>query len=129
MKTKEKFENEIKNINEKELKSAKYWNTYLYLKNNYWNRKNIELENDLFKLIGINGLEKDMINESTSIVKEVRLKKYNILNQFINSLSEDQINSNLFLKTAEIFIRTSNKDCKDIINKANKFNNKNLISI
>lgn len=129
MKTKEEFENEIKTINDKELKSAKYWNTYLYLKNNYWNRKNIELENELFKIIGVYGLEKDMINESDNIVKEVKLKKYSILNQFINSLSEEQINSNLFLKTTEIFIRTSNKNCLDIINQANRINNKDLISI
>lgn len=128
-KTKEEFEKEIKTINENELKSSRYWNAYIYLANNYWNRRNLELENELFKIIGVYGLEKDMINESNDTVKLTRLKIYSILNQFMDSLTEEQIDSNIFLKTADIFIKNSNKDCLDIINHVNNFKNIDSISM
>ena len=128
-KTKEEFENEIKTINENELKSARYWNAYLYLNKYFWNRKNIELESELFKLVGVYGLEKDMINESNDSIKITRAQIYSILQQFMNSLTEEQINSNIFLKATSIFIKTSTKDCLNIINQANNFNNTNSLSI
>lgn len=107
--------NKIERIQNNELKSERYVLAYSYLSNNYWNRENKDLEEELFKIIGLCGLEDSLINESSEYKKLIRLERYEKLKQFINSLSEEQINSNLFLKKTSLFMDLCEEDCSNIM--------------
>ena len=113
--TKDEYYKEIEKIQNDELKSERYVLTHAFLMNNYWNRKNINLENELFKIIGSCGLEDPLLNESYDLRSESRMKKYEYLNQFMNSLSNEQINSNIFLKNTNLFMNMSSEVCFNII--------------
>ena len=131
--TKEEYFSEVRRIQSEELKSNRYMLAYAFLTNNYWNRKNKNLEEELFKIIGTYGLEEPMFNESSEYKKSVRMKKYEILKQFIGSLSEEQINSNIFLKSTYLFMNMSNKVCSTIMtelyDKINSHNIQNSLSL
>ena len=113
--TKEEFYEEIKQIQKEELNSDRYMLAYAFLTNNYWNRENKELEEELFKIIGTYGLEEDMFDKSSEHHKPARTKRYEILKQFIGSLSLEQINSNIFLKRTYLFMNMSNEVCSTIM--------------
>ncbi len=113
--TEEEFYEEIKRIQNEELNSDRYMLAYAFLTNNYWNRENKKLEEELFKIIGTYGLEEDMFDKSSEYHKSVRTKRYETLKQFIGSLSLEQINSNIFLKSTYLFINMSNEVCSTIM--------------
>lgn len=113
--TEEEFYEEIKRIQNEELNSDRYMLAYAFLTNNYWNRENKKLEEELFKIIGTYGLEEDMFDKSSEHHKSVRTKRYEILKQFIGSLSLEQINSNIFLKSTYLFMNMSNEVCSTIM--------------
>lgn len=113
--TKEEFYREIEQIQSDELKSDRYMLVYSFLTYNYWNRQNKDLEDELFKIIGKYDLRKSMFNKSSEYKKNVAMKKYEKLKQFIGSLSEEQINSNIFLKNTYLFMNMSNEVCSTIM--------------
>lgn len=113
--TKAEYYEEIERIQSEELKSDRYKLAYAFLANNYWNRENKDLEEELFKIIGTYGNGENMFNKSSEYRKTVRTKKYEILKKFIGSLSEEQINSNIFLKRTYSFMNMSNEVCSAIM--------------
>ena len=114
--TKEEYFQEVARIQSEELKSDRYTLAYEFLKNNYWDRKNKNLEDELFKIIEI---EDPMYDKSDNYKKDVRMKKFELLKQFMNSLTDDQLESNIFLKYAKIFKEISILDCSNIIRELN----------
>ena len=113
---KEECFNRVEEIQSEELKYERYSLAYTFLTNNYWNRKNKELEDELFKMIETYNMEDGfIINKSSEYKKKIKLKRYEILKQFLFSLSEDEINSNIFLKSAYSFINMSEEVCLNII--------------
>lgn len=111
----EYFEN-IRKIQESELKSDRYASAYSFMNdNNYWNRENIALEEELFKIIRRYGIEDCGFNMSDHYIKNIRLRRYVKLKCFLDSLTEEQINSNIFLKNADLFMKTSAEDCSIIL--------------
>ena len=119
----EEYIEEIKRIQEKELNSDRYALTYDFLSNNYWNRQNKDLEEELFKIVGTYGIEDEMFNMPDDFIKSVRLKRYAKLKKFIESLTEEQIDSNIFLQKANLFMKTSIEDCPIILDELNKIIN------
>lgn len=114
---------EIKKVREEELKSNRYILAYNFLSNNYWNRQNKNLEDELFEIVGTYGIEDEMFNKSDDYKKSVRLKRYSKLKKFINSLTDEQIDSNIFLKRASLFMKMSIEDCSIILNELNEMIN------
>ena len=74
------------------------------------NKENKKLEKKLFKIIGTYGLEDHLINISLDEKRINKIKRYNELKNFINSLTQDQINSNLCLRAVSMFMETSIED-------------------
>ena len=74
------------------------------------NKENKKLEKKLFKIIGTYGLEDHLINISLDEKRINKIKRYNELKNFINSLTQDQINSNLYLRAVSMFMETSIED-------------------
>lgn len=56
-----------------------------------------------------------LINKSFDEKRISKIKRYIELKNFINSLTQDQINSNLYLRAVSIFMETSIEDCEFII--------------
>jgi virulence-associated protein VapD len=112
--TKEEFENNIKQINEKELKSDRFKRTkeFISLLNE---RENLKLEERLFQIVGTYGLEDNLINKGYDEKKNSKAKRYNELKKFMNSLTPEQIQANVYLKATAEFMETSIIDCKIII--------------
>ncbi len=88
--------------------------------NNYWNRQNRNLEDELFEMVGTYGTKDEMFNVSNDYKKTARLKRYAKLKSFIDSLTEEEIASNIFLKSANSFMKTSTKDCSIILDELNE---------
>lgn len=116
----EEYFEKIRKIHEDELNSDKYTSIYKFMVDNYWNRKNQKLEEELFKIVGTYGIEDDILNMPNDYKKDARLKRYAKLKNFLDSLSGEQIGSNIFLKSAYIFMKTSIDDCSNILNKLNE---------
>lgn len=112
--TKEEFEEHKRQIQQNELESDRFKNVEKFL-NEYYKRENRELEKKLFKIVGTYGLEDHLINKSFDEKRIYKIKRYNELKKFMNSLTQDQINSNLYLKAVSIFMETSIEDCDLII--------------
>lgn len=112
--TKEEYEENIRQINEKELNSVRFKmiKEFILTLNE---RKNLDLEKRLFKIIGTYGLEDDLINRNYDYKKISKSKRYNELKKFMNSLTSQQIHSNLYLTATSEFMKTSVLDCKIII--------------
>lgn len=112
--TKEEYEENIRQINEKELQSNRFKMTkeFVFLLSK---RENLEFEKKLFKIIGTYGLEDDLINKGYDEKKISKTKRYNELKNFMNSLTPQQIHSNLYLTATAEFMETSIIDCKTII--------------
>lgn len=114
--TKDEYENNIKMLQAEELISDRYQKVYSLLEREYWNRLNIELEEKLFKIIGTYGFEEQLINKSIAFKKRKRLERFEKLKKLMNSLTEEQINSNSYLKHVNLFMQNSIDDCSEIIN-------------
>lgn len=131
--TKDEYLNRVKQIQSEELKSDRYMLVYVFLTHNYWNRENEDLEKELFKIIGTHDLEESIFNESSEYKKSLRMKKNEMLKQFISSLTEEQINSNIFLKSTYLFMNMSNEVCSAIMtelyDKINSENVPNLLTL
>ena len=112
--TKEEFEEHKRKIQQKELESDRFKKTQKFIIE-YQKRENIELEKNLFKIVGTYGLEDNLINKRFDKRRIYKSKRYNELKKFMNSLSDDQINSNIYLKAAAMFMETSIIDCELII--------------
>lgn len=112
--TKEEFEEHKKQIQRDELDSDRFKKVKIFI-NDYYKRENKELEKKLFKIIGNYGLEDHLINKSFDEKRINKIKRYNELKNFINSLTQDQINSNLYLRAVSMFMETSIEDCEFII--------------
>lgn len=112
--TKEEFEERKRQIQQNELESDRFKNIEKFL-NEYRKRKNRELEKKLFKIVGTYGLEDHLINKSFDEKRIYKIKRYNELKKFMNSLTQNQINSNLYLKAVATFMETSVEDCNLII--------------
>ena len=68
-----------------------------------------------------------MFDKSSEYQKSVRTKRYEILKQFIGSLTEEQINSNIFLKNTYLFMNMSDEVCSNIMTElSNKISNENV---
>lgn len=112
--TKEEFEEHKRKIQQEELKSDRFKKIQKFIME-YQKRENIELERVLFKIVGTYGLEDNLINKRFDKRRIYKSKRYNELKKFMNSLSGDQINSNIYLKAAAMFMETSIIDCELII--------------
>lgn len=112
--TKEEFEEHKRQIQQNELESDRFKNVEKFL-NDYHKRENRELEKKLFKIIGTYGLEDHLINKSFDEKRIYKIKRYNELKKFMNSLTQEQINSNLYLEAVSTFMETSIEDCDLII--------------
>lgn len=113
--TKEEYLAEINRIQNEELNSDRFAKVRKSLENHYWNRKNKNLEDELFKIVGTYGLEDSLINKSSEYRKSERLKRYVQLKNFFEGLTEEQINSNIFLKIANLYMKISVIECEKII--------------
>lgn len=118
--TKEEYLAEINRIQNEELNSDRYSKVRKLLENNYWNRENKDLEEELFKIVGTYGLEDSLINKSDEYQKLIRLKRYAQLKTFFEGLSGEQINSNIFLKIANLYMKISSKECERILSELNE---------
>lgn len=118
--TKEEYLIEINRIQSEELNSDRYAKVSESLKNHYWNRKNKDLEEELFKIVGTYGLEDSLINKSDEYRKSVRLKRYAQLKKFFDGLSEEQINSNIFLRISNLYMKISSEECEKILSELNE---------
>ena len=112
--TKKEFEEHKRQIQRNELDSDRFKKVKIFV-NDYYKKENKELEKKLFKIIGTYGLEDNLINKSFDEKKINKIKRYNKLKKFMNSLTEDQINSNLYLQAVSMFMETSIEDCEFII--------------
>lgn len=112
--TKEEFEKCKKLIQSNELESDRFKKIKEFL-NNYHKRENIKLETKLFKIVGTYGLDDNLINKSIDYKIAHKIKRLNKLKHFMSSLTEEQINSNLYLQATSVFMKTSIVDCEFII--------------
>lgn len=114
--TKEEYLAEINRIQREELNSDRYAKVRKSLKKHYWNRPNKDLEEELFKIVGTYGLEDSyLVYKPYEYQKSVRLQRYVQLKKFFEGLSEEQINSNIFLKIANLYMRISVEECNEMI--------------
>lgn len=82
----------------------------------YDKRKNLELERQLFEIVSTEGKEElQLVTKSYEYKSFVRTRKYNELKRFLNSLTQEQIESNIYLNAALIYMQTSVEDCSLII--------------
>lgn len=113
--TKEEFIENVRKIQENELKSDRFKEISQFMvKHN--ERKNIELEEQLFKIVGAYGIEEQLYNKSLEEKKTIRFNRFKKLKEFMSSLSQEQIDSNLYLQAVQMITRRSIEDCKIIEN-------------
>lgn len=109
--SKEEYIRKVHKIQEEELKSQRFKRVSEELSNNYWNRGGIELEKQLFEIVETPGMPEKLINKSDDYKRVYIFNKYLKLKQFMNYLSGEEINSNIFLKRAKEYMDLSLKDC------------------
>lgn len=107
--TKEEYEKQILEIRKKELESLKFEAVCLFLEK-FNKRENLDLENILFEILNTSSIEDDYVEE-----KYRKLNKFINLKVFLSSLTQEQLESNVYLKKAYNLIDLSCKDCGDII--------------
>ena len=117
--TKKEYLDEINRIQTEELNSDRYAKAKKTLENYSLNRENKDLEQELFKIVGTYGLEGPLINKPFEYQKSVRLRRYVQLKKFFEGLSEEQINSNVFLKIAKLYMEISVGECKEMLSQLN----------
>ena len=125
--TKEEFDKNVIRIHEEELNSNKFKTAkeFVSLANE---KRNLKLEKKLFKIVGTLGLEDKLVNKSYDDQRIIKAKRYNKLKQFMNSLTPDQIFSDLYLSATAKYMETSITDCKLIIENLRKQINNSEIS-
>lgn len=112
---KKEFDNKVRQIHIDELQSEKYKKVCEYLSKNYYARRNEELETNLLKVVGSYDIDYDLFNKSRDAKKALVNGEYKKLKGFMSSLSENQINSNIFLKSAYDFMNMSEEVCGEIV--------------
>lgn len=112
--TKDEFEQKVRKIQSNELSSEKF-KLISNLMEKYYSRENIKLEDKLFGIVGNYIVEDNLFNKKINEKKLDRAKRFGELNKFINSLSQEQIESNLYLQMAVKLLKTSETDCKYVI--------------
>lgn len=112
--TENEYEENVNDIRRKELKSERFIKTKEFI-HNYYTRGNLELEVELFKIVGSYGLDDDLLGKEYKNIKKRKENRYKKLEKFLNSLTEEDINSNIYLKAATTFMKTSSEDCNIII--------------
>ena len=117
--TKEQYDENVKRIHEEELHSELFKRTKEFI-SSLSKRKNIELEKKLFKIVGTYGLEDNLVNKSYNEKRIHKAKRYDKLKQFMNSLTPEQILSDIYLTSVSKFIETSLIDCSMIIENLRK---------
>lgn len=113
--TKEEYEENIRQINKKELASSRFEITKEFIEQ-LNQREYRDLEEKLFSIVGSYSIDdKTLYNKKYSDKKLIKLKRFYDLKRFMDSLTPDQIQSNKYLKAASLFIETSVRDCEFII--------------
>lgn len=102
-------------IQNQELNSDRYAKVRATLEEYYQNRANEDLEKELFKIVGNYELEYSLSGESKDYQKSERLKRYIQLKKFFKGLSEEQINSNAFLKITKFYMGISVEECEKML--------------
>lgn len=126
--TKEEFEKNIRQLQTLELHSDRFKKTKEFI-SLYNKRENLDLEKKLFKIVGTYGVNYDLLNKSYDERRQIYQEKYDELKKFMNSLTQEEINSNIYLKAASNFMETSIKDCKIIIQELlNQIKNLEILS-
>lgn len=117
--TKEEFYNRVNEIQKKELESNKFKTISIFMKN-HDDRINRDLEEQLFSIVGNYGFEDESHNRTYDENKLSRISRFNEFKYFIDSLNQEQIESNPYLKAAHFFMQTSKVDCENIISDLRK---------
>ncbi len=117
--TKEEYEENIKRIREKELHSDRFQKAKKFVRS-FSYRMNLDLEKKFFKIVGTYGLDDDLINKTYNEKRIRNAKRYDKLKLFMNSLTKEQISSDLYLTAASKFMETSLIDCPMIIENLRK---------
>lgn len=114
--TKEEYDNKIIKIQKDELESDRFKKINSFIKR-YQDRENKELEEELFKIVGSYGLDDNLFGKDYEIKRLGKITRFTKLVKFLNSLTKEQIMSNIYLQAADTFIRTSVEDCLVIVQK------------
>lgn len=117
--TMEEYKGRIKQIQKEELASDRFKVTCEFVES-YRLRENKELENELFKIVGSYGLEDNLFAKDYEVIRLGKITRFTKLIKFLNSLTTEEIMSNIYLKAADTFIRTSANDCLVIVQKLQK---------
>jgi hypothetical protein len=112
---KKEFDNKVRQIHIDELQSEKYKKVCEYLSKNYYARRNEELETNLLKVVGTYEVDYNVFNKARDVKKKLINNRYSNLKNFMSSLSADEINSNIFLKSAYDFMNMSEEVCGEIM--------------
>lgn len=105
--TEEEYFSYIKQMQEKEKNTKRYATIYSELKENLMKREEEHLEEKLFQIVGERTFAYTNATDITN--------RYTVLTTFMNSLSEEQINANIFLRRVNDYIKYSLKDCREIL--------------
>ena len=106
----------VNKVQQEELHSKNYKIASDFLNNTYYNRGSLDMEEELFNIIGNHSLENDYLYLTDSDKKEGRIERYKKLLDFMVDLSDEQINSNIFLKSTKELIDNP-IDCKIILDR------------
>lgn len=113
--TKEEYEENIRQINEKELNSSLFKETKEFVEQ-LEKRENRKLEEELFSIVGNYIFEaKSLYIRNYSDKKLFYLKRFYAFVSFINSLKPEDISSNLYLKVASQLLDASAIDCEEFV--------------
>lgn len=112
--TENQYDENVNNIRRNELKSDRFIKTKKFI-HNYNTRGNLDLEQELFKIVGTYGLDDDLLGKEYEYIRQRKEERYKKLKDFLNSLTEEQINSNIYLLAASTFMKTSLEDCGIIV--------------
>ena len=116
-------EEKIKEEQLKELHSEEFKKISTFIEE-YDQRKCLDKEKELLELINKKIKEYEFELKNTPFISyyenQTEKNKIKIIEEFINSLTEEEINSNIYLKTAYYLLELSKKDCQTIVEKAMK---------
>lgn len=109
-------EDKIKEIQNNELNTERFKKINSFI-DMYDNRKNLKLELELLKLTRDFNIDASLSNKVYNQIKTSQLEKFNKIKEFIDNLSEDELNSNIILKSAKKLLISSYSDCNKIFKK------------
>lgn len=99
----------IEELRTSELKSNRYRNILRFVNSNYWKMNNPELVKELFDII--NDFE---FNDFFTNVTDKRVDTLNKLRDFLSNLTEEQKESNIFLRRACDYLECAKIDCMEL---------------